>query len=134
MYTKSKYLFISLLLTTSLLTACKDEVNVAEEISKITITQDMYLDDITIKNADIIAKALNKGLDNNKVIYIAKCMDIINTGIIQTVWFEESSNEEKIIVIKSVDNIFYKIYLSRSGDIAGIKESNAEEWIYQAIE
>lgn len=82
-------------------------------------------------NRTMIAEALGIQDNHRSIRFILSSLNTISAGQIQSVELVED-NGEKVLNLVSEDGTNYQIYLSKSGNVEAVKNTDTGEWMIQS--
>ena len=109
-----------------------------------TVASDMIIDEVSDElvsdnnkeemdaiNRTMIAETLGIKENHRSLRFILSSLNTISVGQIQSVELVED-NGEKVLNLVSEDGINYKIYLSKSGNVEAVQNTDTGEWMIQS--
>ena len=132
---KRRWIVLALLICGCLNGCGKESVNVstqvvesAEDGSLTVSTEESEDTDVEFDNSGIVAEALGIAEDDRKLKFILRGIDAANVGKVTEAQMgqEDGSN---VLDLVSEDGVKYRVYLSGSLSVEGLKNLDTEEWL-----
>lgn len=134
-----KWIVVLMLSLACCISACSNEDTLDEITEKSNSEKNIEINDDTeevemeveVKNRAMIAMALGIEENSSNISVILSCLNTVNAGQIQNAEYAVVDGD-KVINVVAEDEINYRIYLSRSGNVEAIQNLDTDEWPIQS--